>query len=64
MAETDGTEIYTPVKRQQPLQMDNDALALMNNTPYIAPGEEGLADIRVVEAVLKSGANDSCEVKL
>ncbi|MFT6879672.1 MAG: glucose-fructose oxidoreductase [Arcticibacterium sp.] len=61
---SDNTEIYTPVKRQQPLQMDNDALALMNNTPYIAPGEEGLADIRVVEAVLKSGANDSCEVKL
>jgi len=61
---SDGTQIYTPVKRQQPLQMDNDALALMNNTPYIAPGEEGLADIRVVEAVLKSGANGSCEVKL
>ncbi|MFT5884511.1 MAG: glucose-fructose oxidoreductase [Arcticibacterium sp.] len=61
---SDGTEIYTPINRQQPLQMDNDALALMNNTPYIAHGEEGLADIRVVEAVLKSGSNGSCEVKL
>ena len=61
---SDGTEIYTPVDRQQPLQLDDDALAIMNNKPYIAPGEEGLRDIRVVEAVLKSGANGGCEVKL
>ncbi len=61
---SDGTEIYTPIDRQQPLQMDDDALAIMNNKDYIAPGEEGLADIRVVEAVLKSGANGGCEVKL
>jgi glucose-fructose oxidoreductase len=61
---SDGTEIYTPINRQQPLQMDDDALALMHNKDYIAPGEEGLADIRVVEAVLKSGANGGCEIKL
>jgi glucose-fructose oxidoreductase len=61
---SDGTEIYTPLNRQQPLQMDDDALAIKNNKSYLCPGEEGLADIRVVEAVLKSGANGGCEVKL
>ncbi|MGR3811330.1 Gfo/Idh/MocA family protein [Jiulongibacter sp. NS-SX5] len=61
---SDGTEIYTPVDRQQPLQLDNDALAILNKKPYLAPGEEGLRDIRVVEAVLKSGAKGGCEVKL
>jgi glucose-fructose oxidoreductase len=61
---SDGTKIYTPIDRQQPLQMDDDALAIKNNKPYLTPGEEGLADIRVVEAVLKSGANGGCEVKL
>lgn len=61
---SDGTEIYTPVDRQQPLQLDDDALAIMQGKPYLAPGEEGLRDIRVVEAVLKSGANGGCEVKI
>ncbi len=61
---SDGTQIYTPVDRQQPLQMDDDALAIINKKPYMCPGEEGLKDIRVVEAVLKSGANGGCEVKL
>lgn len=61
---SDGTQIYTPVDRQQPLQIDDDALAIMNKKPYMCPGEEGLRDIRVVEAVLKSGANGGCEVKL
>jgi glucose-fructose oxidoreductase len=58
------TEIYTPVESQQPLQLDDDALAIINKKPYMCPGEEGLRDIRVVEAVLKSGANGGCEVKL
>ncbi|UBM57544.1 Gfo/Idh/MocA family oxidoreductase [Marinilongibacter aquaticus] len=61
---SDGTEIYTPVDRQQPLQLDDDALAIMQGKPYLAPGEEGLRDIRVVEAVLKSGASGGCEVKI
>ncbi len=61
---SDGTEIYTPLDRQQPLQMDDDSLAIINNTPYIAPGEEGLRDIRVVEAIYKSAAMGGCEVKI
>lgn len=61
---SDGTQIYTPLDRQQVLQLDDDALAIMNNKPYMCPGEEGLADIRVVEAVLKSGEMKGKEVRL
>lgn len=60
---SNGEEIYTPVQRQQPLQMDNDALAILEDKPVIAPGEEGLRDIRVVEAVLKS-IQDDCQVAI
>ncbi|MFY0654880.1 MAG: Gfo/Idh/MocA family oxidoreductase [Cyclobacteriaceae bacterium] len=60
---SDGTEIYTPVKRQQPIQMDNDARSILDNKPMIVPGEEGWRDIRVVDAIKKSAAQN-CEVKL
>lgn len=39
---------------QQANQMDMDALALKNNKDMPVPGEEGLRDIRIVEAILKS----------
>ncbi len=39
---------------QQANQMDMDALALINNEPMPVPGEEGLRDIKVVQAILKS----------
>lgn len=39
---------------QQAKQMDDDALAIMQNKPLLVPGEEGLRDIRVVEAIYKS----------
>lgn len=42
------------VPYQQARQMDNDALALLNNTALRAPGIEGLKDIRIVEAIFKS----------
>lgn len=58
---SDGEEIYTPVERQQVLQMDNDAQAILEDTPVMVPGEEGLRDMKVVEAVLKSIQND-CDV--
>ncbi|MEZ4825050.1 MAG: Gfo/Idh/MocA family oxidoreductase [Bacteroidia bacterium] len=41
---------------QQARQMDDDAQAIKNDTAVIAPGEEGLADIRVVEAIYRSAA--------
>ncbi|MFS4417147.1 Gfo/Idh/MocA family oxidoreductase [Maribacter sp. 2307ULW6-5] len=55
---SDGTLINFPVNNQQALQMDNDAKALKMGEPMLVPGEEGLRDIRVVEAVLKSSAEN------
>ena len=48
---------------QQATQMDNDAKAIMQNTPVLVPGEEGLADIRIVEAIYKA-AKEGKRVKL
>jgi glucose-fructose oxidoreductase len=53
---SDGIRLNAPINNEQATQMDDDALAIMNNTPLIAPGEEGLKDIRVVEAVYRSVA--------
>jgi glucose-fructose oxidoreductase len=39
---------------QQANQMDMDALAILGGKPLAVPGEEGLRDIRIVEAILKS----------
>jgi glucose-fructose oxidoreductase len=34
--------------------MDNDALAILNGTPVLVPGEEGLRDIRIVQAIMEA----------
>ena len=39
---------------QQARQMDDDALAILRGTPALVPGEEGLRDMRVVDAVYAS----------
>jgi len=39
---------------QQANQMDQDALAIMGKKSMLVPGEEGLRDIRIVEAILES----------
>lgn len=44
-------ELNLKIPNQQAKQMDDDALAIMNNTPLIVPGEEGWRDIKVVEAI-------------
>jgi glucose-fructose oxidoreductase len=41
---------------QQAKQMDDDALSIMNKKPMLVPGEEGLRDIRIVEAIYKSAS--------
>lgn len=48
---------------QQAKQMDDDALAIMQGKPMLVPGEEGLRDIRIVEAIYKS-ADSGKRVKL
>lgn len=51
---SDGKALNKTIPNQQAKQMDDDSLAIMNKKPMLAPGEEGLKDIRVVEAILKS----------
>jgi len=60
---SDGTIINFPLENQQAKQMDEDAAAILNKKPLLVPGEEGLRDIRVVEAIYKSAAQN-CQVKI
>ncbi len=39
---------------QQAKQMDDDALSIVQGKPMLVPGEEGLRDIRIVEAIYQS----------
>ncbi|MEO7768136.1 MAG: Gfo/Idh/MocA family oxidoreductase, partial [Ferruginibacter sp.] len=58
-------EIYHPYEApwQQAKQMDDDALSIKKGTPILVPGDEGLRDIRIVEAIHKS-AETGAAVKL
>ena len=52
---SDGKKFDAVIPNQQARQMDDDALAIKNNSKtLLAPGEEGLKDIRVVEAIYES----------
>jgi glucose-fructose oxidoreductase len=42
------------VPNQQARQMDDDALCILNGTAPLAPGEEGLRDMRVIDAIFAS----------
>ncbi|HEY9046199.1 MAG TPA: Gfo/Idh/MocA family oxidoreductase [Ohtaekwangia sp.] len=53
---SDGKKLEATIPNQQAKQMDDDALAIMNKKPLLVTGEEGLKDIRVVEAVYRSVA--------
>lgn len=53
---SDGKRLNAPIENEQATQMDDDAVAIMNNKPVLVPGEEGLKDIRVVEAIYRSVA--------
>ena len=44
---------------QQAKQMDDDALTIMQKKPMLVPGEEGLRDIRIVEAIYQSARTGS-----
>jgi len=55
---SDGTKLIATIPNQQARQMDDDALSIMNKTPMLVPGEEGLKDIRVVEAIYRSVAEN------
>ena len=44
--------------------MDDDALAILNKLQPMVPGEEGLKDIRIVEAIIKSAASGGQRISL
>lgn len=52
------------VPMQQAMQMDDDALSIIQGKPMIVPGEEGLRDIRIVEAIYKSAGNKGSKISL
>ena len=51
---SDGQLLNTFVSNQQTQQMDNDAWAILNNKPVIAPGIEGLKDIHIINGIFES----------
>ena len=51
---SDGRALNATIPNQQAKQMDEDAQAILQNTQVLVPGEEGLKDIKVVEAVYRS----------
>lgn len=60
---SDNQIINFPLENQQAKQMDDDAISILKNTDMLVPGEEGLRDIRVVEAIYRA-AEKNCLVKL
>jgi len=53
-----------PQPRMQAKQMDDDALALMQGASFIAPGEEGLRDLRVIDATFASAKAEGKRVEI
>ena len=51
---SDGTTLPPDPGHQQARQMDAEALAILEGRPPIAPGAEGLRDIRIVRAIMAS----------
>lgn len=51
---SDGILLDKRIANQQARQMDNDALAIKEKRAVRVPGEEGLRDIRIVEAIYES----------
>lgn len=55
---SDGKVLNATIPNEQAKQMDDDAIAIINSTTVLVPGEEGMKDIRVVEAVYRSVAQN------
>jgi glucose-fructose oxidoreductase len=51
---SDGKRLDLTVDNQQARQMDDDALAILEQRAPLVPGEEGLCDIRIVQAILNA----------
>ncbi len=61
---SDGQTFADAVPHQQAKQMDDDALAILQGTAPLVPGEEGVRDMRVVDAVYASARDGGRRVVL
>ncbi len=61
---SDGTQLRPSGRDQQARQMDNDARAIKNGDVPLVPGEEGRADIRIVNAIMESSRQDGARIEL
>ena len=61
---SDGKILNPYIGNQQTKQMDDNALAIIRRKINLVPGEEGMKDIKVVEAIFKSAANNSQTINL
>lgn len=61
---SDGTQLPADPNHQQARQMDNDALAIKEQNKPIVPGEDGLADIRIVDAIAESSRKGGARIAL
>ena len=62
---TSDGQIVSPFRgNQQARQMDDDALAIKQGKAPLVPGEEGLKDIRIVEAIFESSNKGSKRILL
>ncbi|MCM8568260.1 Gfo/Idh/MocA family oxidoreductase [Gramella jeungdoensis] len=61
---SDGKILAPMGKNQQAVQMDDDALAIINDKPVLVPGEEGLRDIAIVEKINESAALEGKRLSL
>ena len=53
---SDGTQLNQSIENQQAKQMDDDALAIIEQRAVLVPGEEGLRDVRIVMAIQQSAS--------
>ena len=61
---SDGTTLPADPDHQQARQMNNEALAILENRGPLVPGEEGLADIRIVNAIMESSRQGGKRIEL
>lgn len=61
---SDGRVLNATYPHLQAMQMDNDAKSLLDGTPLTVPGENGLQDIRIVEAIFESARQQGQRIEI
>jgi len=61
---SNGKKFPPDPNHQQARQMDNEALAILENRPPLVPAEDGLKDIHIVNAIMESSKKGEIEIKL